>query len=246
MGTVRGMRAAATVAALAVCVAACSSGGASSGRARSGSPSPSASSHGGHGKSAKQVLAQAKSALFNAKSVHVTGTKNAHGHTEELDFRFQALDCTGTLRVGGMTVSLIKTGGQVYEKAPAGFWAKIIGAKAPALAGKSIKASAAQAAGAGSLTLQGIAASLNAEDSPLQPRSTHATVDGKQALKLTQKNGSMLYVAAATPPLPLRIVNTGTDRGRIDFTDYNQTQHITAPAGAVTAKQALRRQHTTA
>jgi hypothetical protein len=178
--------------------------------------------------------------------VHVTGTKNAQGHTEKLDFRFQGQDSAGTLRLGGITVRLIETGGQVYEKAPAGFWAKIVGAKAPALTGKWIKASAAQAANVGSLTLQGIAASLNAEDSPLQSTIKHATVDGKPALVLTQKNGSTLYVAAATPPLPLRIVNTGTDRGRIDFTDYNHTQHITAPAGAVTAKQALRHQHATA
>ncbi|TWP37934.1 hypothetical protein [Leekyejoonella antrihumi] len=202
----------------------------------------SASSGGGEGsKSAKQVLADAKSALFNAKAVHVTGTVTDGAQHEKLDLQFQGTDSAGTETINGMVLHIVKVGGTAYLKAPSAFWKKTAGPKAAVLAGKWIK-SPGTSGNLSSLTLQGLAASIDASDSPLKPGVRHESLQGKKALVLTQGDGSELYVADAKPPVPLRIVNTKSSKGQLDFTDYGKTQHISAPKGAVTAKQAVKDQ----
>lgn len=197
----------------------------------------SSSSSGESGKPAKTVLADTKSALFNARSVHVVGTITDSGTNEKIDFHFQGQQSEGSVDDDGTTAQIINTGGQLYVKGPAAYWTKIVGAQGAALAGKWIKAPAGQD---GDLTLQNIAAGLNSEDSPLQTKTDRATIDGQKAIVLSQQDGSKLYVADATPPLPLKIIQNGDSKGTIVFTEYGKTQTITAPAGAVTAQQAVK------
>lgn len=227
----------------------------SSGPPTSGTSAPSSSASTGSssaqaggsegGKSSKQIFADAKSALFNAQSVHVTGTVTAHGQQEKLDLRFQGENTSGTQTVGGMVVNVVKIGSTAYIKAPASFWTKTAGPQAAALAGKWIKATGNSNA-LGSLTLQSLAAGLNSSDSPIQSTVKHAMLQGKKSLTLSQKDGSTLTVADASTPVPLQIVNkAATSKGELDFSGYGASQNITAPQGAVTAAQAVKGQNTT-
>ncbi|MEO6997947.1 MAG: hypothetical protein ABI112_07690 [Terracoccus sp.] len=228
-----------------------SSGGSTASSPASSSAAPTGSSTaqssaGEEGKSSKQVFADAKSALFNADSVHVSGTVNEHGQQLNLDLRFQGDNASGTQTVSGTVVNIVKIGSTAYIKAPASFWTKTAGPKAAALAGKWIKGTGNTNA-LGSLTLQSLAAQLNSSDSPLQPEVKHATLHGRKALTLTQGDGSTLTVADATSPVPLQIVNkSASNRGQLDFTEYGANQHIAPPKFAVTAAQAAQGQNATA
>ncbi len=201
-----------------------------------GSSSPKASAEGK--KSAQDVLADSKSALFNAKAVHVKGSDTQAGETEQLDIQFQGQDSDGSITIAGSTVKIIKTGGNVYLNAPAAFWTKAAGTKASVLANKWIKATDSETGSLGDLSLQGIAAGINAEDSPLKPEVTKGDSDGTKALILSQQDGSMLYVKDDSSPLPLKITQAGKSTGTITFSDYGKTKTISVPAGAVTAQQA--------
>lgn len=224
-----------------------SSGASSSSSSSSASSSASAGTGGGESaKSAPQVLKEAKSALFNAASVHVIGTMTSNGQQEKLDLRFQGSSTSGTVTMGGLDLNIIKIGDTAYVKAPAQYWTKTAGPKAAGLADKWIKAPSTST-NVSSLTLQGLAASLNSTDSPMQPGVKQSTVDGKKAVVVTQKDGSTLSVADATPPVPLQIVNTAAaTKGQLDFTEYGAKQNIAAPPGAVTAEQAVQGQKTPA
>ena len=222
-----------------------SSSSASPASGGAGSSTSSAAGGGEAGKSATQVLADAKSALFNAKSVHISGVVTDQGQQQKLDLRFQGNDTAGTQTMQGLVVNIVKIGATAYIKAPAGFWTKTAGSKAAGLAGKWIK-STGQSNVLSSLTLQSIAAGLNSTDSPLQSGVKQTTLNGKKALVLTQKDGSTLTVADAAAPVPLQIVNkTAATKGQLDFTGYGATQNITAPPGAMTAAQALKASKTT-
>jgi hypothetical protein len=189
------------------------------------------------GKPAATVLADSKSALFNAKAVHVTGNETAQGHSEQLDMQLQGQDSAGRLTMSGTTVQLVKSAGQLYIKAPASYWQQSAPTHAAALADKWITVPAGQTADQ-SLTLQGIAAALNSNDSPLMPKTQRGTVNGQKAIVLVEQNGSRFYVADSSTPVPLKIVSMGTNQSTLAFTDYGRTQVIKPPAGAVTPQQA--------
>lgn len=190
-------------------------------------------------KRAADVLADARTALTASKSVHVQGTLTSGADTESLDLQLQPDAAAGTLTTGGVAVKIINTGGSIYLNAPAAFWTKTAGTKAAALGGKWITVSAAQAGGAGNLTLNGISTSLNSSDSPLNPTTTVGTASGQKAIVLTQHDGSQLFVADSTSPRPLKLVNHGNQSGSLTFSDYGKTQTISAPAGALSPQQAL-------
>lgn len=236
------------VALVAVGLAGCGSSSGSSGKpAPSGSGGASsasaaaASSNGEQSKTPQQVLADAKSALFNAQAVHVKGTESQQGQTQMLDVQFQGEDTAGTLTISGITLNVVKTGGKVYLKAPEQFWAKTAGpAAAPKLANRWLVQDAAMAGNVSALTLQGVAASLNAADSPLKPGVTTSQVDGQPAVVVTEQDGSTLAVASTGTPLPLQVIGNGAAKGSLSFTGYGQRQPITAPPGAVSPQQAAK------
>lgn len=202
----------------------------------SGSPSGAKAEE---GKTPTQVFADAKSALFNAKAVHATGTVTTSGVAEQIDLQLQDQNTSGSITDAGAKIQIVKTGGSIYLKAPAAFWTKTVGAQGAPLAGKWIRVTTAQAGDLSQLTLQGLAANLNTNDSPLTGTTQKSTVDGQKALLLTQKDGSQLFVADNSTPVPLKAVNHGASQGTITFSDYGKVQTITAPPGAVTPQQAL-------
>jgi hypothetical protein len=191
-------------------------------------------------KSAKQVLADAKSALFNASSVLVTGEVTQGGKTQTLDFVGVEQNTHVTVTGAGIRLQLIKFGSQIYVNAPASFWATSgAGASASKVANKWIKIPATQVPDASQDTLQGLAASFNTSDSPLKSQVTQTTINGEPAVVLQQVDGSKLFVSATGTPVPLEIVNMGANKATLRFEGYGKQPPIKAPAGAVTAQQAV-------
>lgn len=209
--------------------------------ASAGSTPAAAGSNGEQTKTPQEVLADAKSALFNAQAVHVKGTVTQQGQAQMLDVQFQGEDTSGTVQLSGITVNIVKTDGKVFIKAPEQFWTKTAGpTAAPKLANKWLVQDASMAGNVSSLTLQGIAASLNAADSPLKPGVVPSQVEGQPAVVVTQQDGSTLAVANTGAPLPLTLTENGAEKGTLTFTGYGQKQSIVAPPGAVDPKQAVK------
>lgn len=205
-----------------------------------GSSGSSSGSKAEEGKAPTQVLADAKSALLNAKAVHVTGTFTISGGTERLDVQFQGHDAAGSTAVGGEQAQFVRTGGSSYLKAPAAFWTKAVGPRGAALANKWIIVTGAQAEFVSQLSLQGLAGSLNDSNASLTGGTKQASVDGTKALLLTLRDGTQFFVADSATPVPLKITRMGAGgAGTIIFSDYGKTQTITAPKGAVSTQQAL-------
>jgi len=236
----------AVAAVAAVGLSAC---GSSSGRSSSGTPSTATSTgaaakpatNGEQTKPATQVLADAKSALFNAAAVHVTGSQSQAGKTKTLDVQFQGQDTAGTITTSGITVNIVKTAGKIYIKAPAKYWAALLGPTvAPKFANRWLVQDDAKAGNVSSITVQGLAASLNSTDSGLKPAVTTSTLDGHPTAFVTQQDGSQLIVAATGAPVPLELINKGAVPATLHFTGYGKNQAITAPPGAITAQQAAK------
>lgn len=236
------------VALVALGLAGCGSSSSSSSKpAASGSagassaPAAAPSLNGEQSKTPQQVLADAKSALFNAQAVHVKGTMSQQGRSETLDMQFQGEDTAGSVTTSGITLDIVKTAGKVYVKAPEQFWAKTAGpAAAPKLANRWLVQDAAMAGNVSTLTLQGVAASLNAAGSPLKPDVASIQVAGQPAVVVTEQDGSTLAVATTGAPLPLKVTGNGAAKGSLTFTDYGKKQPITAPPGAVSPQQAAK------
>lgn len=226
------------VPALGACGSSGSSGGSAARSSGSGGSSSQSSGPAQSDKSSTQVLKEAKSALFNAKSVHATGTMTEQGQQEKIDMWFVGRNTAGTQSVNGVVVHIVKIGDTAYIKAPASFWTKTAGSQGAALGDKWIK-STGKTSNLSGLTLQALAASIDTGDSPLRKGVKHETLKGKKVLVLTQQDGSTMYVADAKPPVPLRLVNAGKSKGSLNFTDYGASHDIAAPKGAVTAKQAV-------
>lgn len=210
--------------------------------AKGGSPSASQQAlNGEQTKPPQQVVADAKSALFNAPAVHVAGSVTKQGKTEKLDLQFQGEDSAGTVSVLGTPLQIVKTTGQVYINAPEQFWSKVAGSTslAPKLANKWLKVDAGKVSGVSQFTLQGLAASLDASSKPLKPQLGSDQVGGQKAVVVSEQDGSQLFVANTGAPLPLKIVPSG-GMGSLTFTDYGKRQVIKAPAGAQTPEQAAK------
>lgn len=227
-----------------VAVAGCGASSSTTGKPHAGGSSPSAAVpalNGEQAKPAQQVLADAKSALFNAQAVHVKGSQTQQGKTQTIDVQLQGEDSAGTIGAGGVSLNIVKTAGKVYVKAPEQFWAKRVGtAVAPKLANRWLVQDAAMAGNVSGITLQGIAASLNAADTPLKPGVATGQLNGQRTVVLTQQDGSTLVIAGTGAPLPLELTGGGATRGTLTFTGYGKNQTITAPPGAVSAQQAAK------
>lgn len=211
--------------------------------AASASAASGGNGSGGNGEASKpaaQVLADTKSALFNASSVLVTGTVTQGGKSQSVSFVGVGQDTHVTLTGAETRLQLIKVGSQIYVNAPATFWsANGAGANARKVANKWIKIPATQVPNGSEDTLQGLAASFSTTDSPLKPQVTPTTLNGKPAVVLQQADGSKLFVAATGAPVPLEIMNMGASKATLRFEGYGQQPAVKAPAGAVTAQQAL-------
>ena len=79
------------------------------------------------------------------------------------------------------------------------------------------------------LSLVDLAGQLAENHSPLDPDVAQATLDGKQVVVVSERDGSKLYVDNTGVGYPLRGDFKGPAAGRIDFSEYGADFRITAP-----------------
>jgi hypothetical protein len=186
-------------------------------------------------KPAGELRQEASAALRAAKSVHVTGASIDKGKPVTMDLRIQGSSSTGTMALAGARFAVTVVGATTYLKGGQQAW-KALGAPPPVqgFAARWVKLRSEQLPELeGRPSLDFLASQLVVGDSPLAPSVERTELNGRQAVVLSQQDGSKLYVTDGVPAYPLRAETKGRSEGRLDFTEYGADFHITAPGNAL-------------
>jgi hypothetical protein len=202
-----------------------------------GAPTPklTVTDNGVAGLPAEEILARATAAMTAAGSYRIHGVTATDAGPVTVDMQVSGTRNKGSVTVAGTTIEFVRSGTDVYIKAPAAVWAGLMPperAELPAqLAGKYAKLDAADARFSDLTNLSDPTAMLTADG--VVTKGDVRTVNGFPAIALIDSSdGSRLYVATVGPPRPVRI-ETGAADG-VDFTGYGVPVAIaTPPAGEV-------------
>jgi hypothetical protein len=183
------------------------------------------------------VVDAAFTALEDAGAVHVVGSVEEGGSTQELDLQLQGEDAQGTVTLDGTTAELVFTGGTAYVRAPADYWASfgMPAEFAGRLEGRWALMPAEVAGSFSTLTLSGMVDQRRAAaGAQATGEVTSDELDGEPVVVVTQADGSSLTVADdEAAPYPLRIDNEGDAPATVEFSEFGGTVEITAPEDPV-------------
>ena len=198
----------------------------------------SSSGNGIESKSPEQILEATKEAASKASSVHIKGSIVTSGKPITLDMELLAgKGGKGTISQEGFKIQLVQVKGAVYINGSAAFYQHVSGsAAATLLQGKWLKAPANSGELASLAELTDLSKLIDTAlaDHGTLSKGTTTTVQGQKAVELkdTSKGGT-LYVAASGEPFPLQITKTGSEKGRVVFSSWNQPVTLQAPANAI-------------
>jgi hypothetical protein len=186
------------------------------------------------------IVTRATQAIDAVHSVRVTGViaDGSSAHPIRLDLELvNGRGATGSMSENGASFRLITVGGESYIKGSPEFLRQFGGsAVAAQLQGKWLRASAQDGdfASLTSLTqVHKLLAALLTGHGPLVSGAT-STIAGHRVIALhdTSEDGT-LYVATTGPPYPIRIENTGSRGGELNFGDFDATVALTPPKSSV-------------
>ena len=235
----------AVAAVAAVVVSACgsSSGGSSSTSASSSSSSSTPASNGISSKSADEIFNTAVTTAEAATSVHVVGAIKSGAQSVGLNLSIvQGKGASGSISEGSASFKLISVGGSYYIQPDREFLLKFAHTSAAAdlFKGKWLKASSTDGSFAsfGQLTsIKSLIGSLPHGHGTLTKGST-STLAGQPAIAVTSSKGGTMYVATTGKPYPLQVSKTsGSQSGKVTFSDYDKPFTITAPANSINIDQ---------
>lgn len=226
-------------AALATGAAAC--GGSSSGSAKGNSGSSSGggsnADNGIDKLAAKDIAVKSLQTLKDAGAVKVAGQITSSGQQVSLDLSIDtAANCSGTMGVGGQgSFQLVKRGSDIWFKPDQTFWTSHGGAAvAQLVGGKNLKTTAANPEFAEVASLCDLNQIADPGNLPaVLATGPRTTVDGQEVVPVSGdgENGhGTLYVATHGKPYPLRLEQTGTDNGKIDFSAFGVPVPTATPA----------------
>jgi hypothetical protein len=204
-----------------VAVAGCGGGSSSNGEAK---------------KTAGQVIADAKNAALDAKLVHVTGRGTDNGAPLKINLWIGNGKGKGHLEENGLAFDVVRVGDTAYIKGGSAFLTKFAGAGAAALLhDKWLKgpATTGQLAPLASLTdKQQFFKGVLGQHGKVENKG-ETDYKGQKAVEIRDTTqGGSLFVAATGTPYPVALAG-GTQQGDILFSDWNGSETIEAPKGAV-------------
>jgi hypothetical protein len=193
-------------------------------------------------KSPREALAAAQAAVVSATSVRIVGSGTKGGAPFSLNLRLATgKGAEGQIAEGGLSFRLIQIGDTLYINGSPAFYRHFGGqAAAQLFQGKWLKApvSTPEFTSISSLTdLRTLTRSLLNTSGSLRSAGTNTIGGQKVAAIEDPAQGGTLYVAATGKPYPLELEHTGSEAGRITFSDWNAPVSLTAPAGAIDITQ---------
>jgi hypothetical protein len=210
---------------------------ASSAAPASPSASPLSAAGGVQNASADEILAQARSTLLGARSVHAKGVVKSGSTSYRLDLRMvRKVGAAGSVAGQGSTLGVIRIGKVAYIKLDPASWRAVTGSTTVArqFAGKYLKVTSSN--GAAFKPFLALTDVDRAFSSLLLPTGTVGkgpvtTVNGKRVIDLQVNGGRTghVFVALDGPPYPVRLAYGAGGGQRVDLDGYGRTVKLTAP-----------------
>jgi hypothetical protein len=197
-------------------------------------PKPKPAGNGVAALPAAEIVTKAGQALRQAKTVRVSADLVNGTDKIKVDLRISGVKgATGTVSVGSAPFTILRIGATAYLKGDAATWTKAgAGQAAQMLAGKWIKVPTNDKNFAEFVKFTQVAtlADLFVAAGGTADKAT-TTLRGQAAVKLSDPDGSALYVATQGRPYPLRVQQaaTASDHGTVDFTDFDRPVTLTPP-----------------
>lgn len=191
-------------------------------------------------KPAAQIVADATTAMKNAKSFHVLGHIDEQGTAMVLNLSLSARGGGGSVQLSGATLEVVVNSTNVYVKADSKSWLKLTGDKATAqlVANRWIKAprTSSSFAGFADLTVpKAFVLQFMSGESGFSKLPHLSTFDGRSAVVLTDAQGDKLYVANNGTPYILGLQGTARgSSGTMAFSDFGDAPMPATPVNAVT------------
>jgi hypothetical protein len=193
-------------------------------------------SNGEASKPAAQVVADAQAAAANASIVHVTGAGRDNGRPLKLDLWVGKAKAKGTIVENGLSFQIVRVGDIAYVKGSDAFLKQFAGAAAATLLhGRWLKGSVTKGELSALATLTDLHTffkGILGQHGKIENKG-ETTFNGQKVVEIrdTTQSGS-LYVAATGTPYPLGLAG-GKQQGNVDFGDWNASETIVAPKGAI-------------
>jgi hypothetical protein len=194
------------------------------------------SSNGEAKKTAAQVVTDAKNAALAATIVHVSGQGTDNGAPLKIDLWIGNGKGKGHLEENGLAFDVVRVGDTAYIKGGAAFLTKLAGAGSAALLhDKWLKAPATTG------RLAALASLTDKQEFFRGVLGQHGKVEnkgetdykGQKAVEIRDTTqGGSLFVAATGTPYPVALAG-GKQQGDILFSDWNSSETIEAPKGAI-------------
>ena len=182
------------------------------------------------------------SAVRSARTFRVVATSMLKGLTITADMRYGVTGSSGTIKINGGTVQLVRAGVYTFVKAPDAFWqlelSKAQAAAALALiGGKWVRLASGNASLAELIAFtdkQQVIEQLVSNKNPaFMHQGAKTKIGGVQTIPLTDvADGSIIYVAASGTPLPVRAVTGRSSNGTATFSSWNAPFSVQAPPAA--------------
>ncbi len=199
-------------------------------------------SSGEAGKSAQQILADARNAADAATSVHVVGSLTVQGQSAPVDVKVSTAGATGTSTFAGTPVELIRVGSNLYVRGAEDILGTFLGPKVKAAIDHKwvqIPTSMPQLAGLATATDVHQLLTQTLTPTGTVSKAGTTTVAGGKAVVLkgfgTDGKGTLL-VATTGKPYPLELNDA---QGKLAFSDWNTPVTAQAPAGSVSLASLL-------
>jgi hypothetical protein len=209
----------------------------------SATPSPAASPAGKAGleaASADEILAEARSALLAASSVHAKGDLVSEGSSYTIDLRMvRGVGAAGTMAVEGKGLDLVRIGDTAYVRLDPAFLRAATNSASSVrlLSGTYFKVTARRSA-----TFAPFVALTDAEQAFGSTLAPTGTVTKGKVMRLNKQRvidllvdggrSGHVYVALSGTPYPVRIVYGSSAREKVDLDGFGAKVKLTAPPAA--------------
>jgi hypothetical protein len=181
-----------------------------------------------------EIIHKAGSALRAARTVRVSADLVSGKDKIKLNLRLKGSEgATGTVALATSEFTVLRIGKTAYLKGDRAAWtASGAGQAASMLAGKWIKVPTGDKDFSEFVKFTQVStlADLFVSNGGTSDKSA-TSLRGQAAVKLTDSDGSALYVATSGKPYPLRLVQSAqaADHGTVDFTDFDKPVALTPP-----------------
>lgn len=189
--------------------------------------------------SANDIVADAKAAMKDLKSVKVEGTIASGGEELSLDLQSSdSGDCTGTVEVADGKVEVVGTGGDTWFRADEAFWRKQTGAEADQIISMVGDKWVVDTPGnfATFCDLDGFLEELTeSDDKSSYKKSGTDEVDGEEVVLIDQEDSeegpATASILVDEPHYLIEIEKSkGEDTGDVTFSDFNEDFEVHAPS----------------